>query len=94
MWLAAQDEAQASPWFLALMSRLAEAEPTVLALLADDPFGDRPPTFLRARLVRYRFTSLSELRDGLWWHETTVGEFVPAMPAGEYVRLAERLAGP
>ncbi|MGI8516040.1 MAG: lipase maturation factor family protein, partial [Acidimicrobiia bacterium] len=65
MWFAAlADDCRRQPWFLRFEARLLEGSPPVLALLREDPFPDRPPRYVRARLYRYRFT-----RPGAeaWW---------------------------
>lgn len=79
-WFAALRPAEASPWFGAFLARLARAEPRVLGLIAHDPFDGSPPAYLRARRVRYSFSTLSGLRDGAWWIVEPRGEFVPATP--------------
>lgn len=76
MWFAALDPVP--PWFFALMERLLEGEPSVLALLAENPFPDKPPRALRVRLDRYRMTSRAERRaTGAWWKREPRGEVMP-----------------
>ncbi|MFF8262682.1 lipase maturation factor family protein [Streptomyces virginiae] len=80
MWFAAISPAYARPWFTALLVALLDNDPVVLKLLRHNPFPSSPPTFLRARLYRYRFTDRHELRETrAWWHRTLVGEYVPAV---------------
>jgi hypothetical protein len=92
MWFAALGSPHDQPWFLAFAGRLAQAEPAVLSLLADDPFDGRPPAFLRARLVRYRLASFSEITGGTWWRLEELplasGVYLPATPAEELAKLA------
>jgi hypothetical protein len=58
-------------WFKALEQRLLEGEPTVLALLAKNPFPDAPPRFVRAVRYEYRFTTPSmREQTGEWWFRT------------------------
>lgn len=55
-------------WLDALLAKLAQADPGLLPLLRHDPFGGRPPRWLRARLVDYRFATAAERREtGRWW---------------------------
>ena len=62
-----------SPWFRRFVERLAEAEPSVLALLDDDPFSGEPPRHLRIALYQYRFTTAEEKRKTAhWWHRELV----------------------
>ena len=77
MWFAALSPAYARGWFAQLLLRLLENDRATLALLRTNPFPRRPPTFVRARLFRYRFTTPEEHRaTGEWWKR---------MPAGDYV---------
>ena len=63
----------ASLWFQRFLERLREAEPSVLALLRDNPFPREPPKHLRIALYQYRFTTAEERREtGHWWHRELV----------------------
>ena len=65
MWFAAlSGDCRKQPWFLAFEERLLEGSPGVQGLLRDNPFPDRPPRLLRARLYRYHFTGQGERA---WW---------------------------
>ena len=75
MWFAAlSGDCRMQPWFLAFEDHLLAGTPEVLALLRDNPFPDRPPTQVRARLWRYRFTRIGERA---WWHREDAGWFCP-----------------
>ena len=53
MWFAAlQGSYQRTPWFLNFMGALLQGKPKVLQLLADNPFPDTPPRYIRATLIR------------------------------------------
>jgi hypothetical protein len=57
----------------ALLKRLAEGSPEVLALLDENPFPAAPPRQLRWRLYRYRFTDAEERRaTARWWRRELV----------------------
>jgi hypothetical protein len=77
MWFAALSPSYASSWLPGLLGRLLDNDPAVVRLLRGNPFPDAPPTAVRARLYRYRFTDWRELRStGAWWHRTLVGDYV------------------
>jgi len=85
MWFIPLSPFYASGWFGPFLQRLLEGDRATLRLLGHNPFPDRPPTFVRARLFRYRFTTWREWREtGAWWVRTPVGELVgPArLPPG------------
>ncbi|WP_378145020.1 lipase maturation factor family protein [Cnuibacter sp. UC19_7] len=66
-----------SGWFRALLGKLLVADRATLRLLRHDPFGGEPPTWIRARVYLYRFTTRTERREtGQWWMRQEVGELV------------------
>ncbi len=78
MWFAALSPRYAEPWLVPFLYKLLTGEKDVLALLRYNPFPGAPPTFVRAQLYRYRFTSWRQLREtGAWWERTAVREYVP-----------------
>jgi hypothetical protein len=78
MWFAALSPLYAEPWLVPFLYKLLEGDRVTLALLRSNPFPDAPPTYVRAQLYRYRFTSWRQLREtGAWWDRTPVREYVP-----------------
>jgi hypothetical protein len=80
LWFAALDRCEASPWLAGLFLRLLEGEPAVLRLLAENPFPERPPRFVRADLWRYRFAAPGE---AAWWRREPLGRFCAALELRE-----------
>lgn len=65
-------------WFEALVLKLLEGDRGVKRLLREDPFPDSPPRFIRARLMRYEFTTQEERRTtGDWWRRAVIGDYLP-----------------
>ena len=63
-----------------LVSKLLEGDRAVLALLRSNPFGQRPPQYVRAQLYEYHFTSPAEHREsGAWWKRSLSREYFPAV---------------
>ena len=81
MWFAAlQGSYQRTPWFLNFMGALLQGKSEVLQLLADNPFPDTPPRYIRATLYDYRFTDLATKRsEGTWWHREWKSIYCPAI---------------
>jgi hypothetical protein len=78
MWFAAMGSAQDEPWFSGVILHLLQGDRELLGLLRVNPFPDRPPQWVRARLFRYRFTTRAEHRaTGLWWHRERVADYFP-----------------
>ena len=77
LWFAAlAGDCRSQPWFLRFERRLLEGTPEVLALLRENPFPERPPRFVRARLELYTFTRWGS-RD--WWAREDQGLFCPPL---------------
>ena len=77
MWFAALSPAYARGWFEPFVTRLLANDPATLRLLRHNPFPERPPTHIRARLYEYRFTTRAERREtGAWWHREPAGVFL------------------
>ncbi len=89
MWFAALSPAYASSWFEAFVARLLVNDPATLGLLRHNPFPDRPPTHVRARLYEYRFTTRAERRaTGAWWHRELVGTYLSPVRRSDVGRSA------
>jgi hypothetical protein len=80
MWFAALSPpySRTAYWISDFLKRLLQGSDDVLALLADNPFPDQPPRYVRARLENYRFTTPEERRTtGLWWKHQPIGMYLP-----------------
>jgi len=65
-------------WFPQFLERLLDGSPAVLDLLARNPFPDKPPRYVRARLEMYRFaTPALRQRTGQWWTREPLGIYIP-----------------
>lgn len=84
MWFAALSPSYAQPWLTRLCVAMLTGDRTVLKLLKDNPFPEQPPKHLRARLYRYRFTSVSELRsERAWWRRELLGDYMAPVSLAE-----------
>jgi lipase maturation factor 1 len=80
MWFAALGSSAEAPWFESFCQRLLEGSPDVLRLLHRDPFGGRPPRYIRASLYQYHFADrATHVHEGVWWRRELVGEYLPAL---------------
>jgi hypothetical protein len=80
MWFAAMGPPERYPWIVELVARLLQGDRPTLKLLRRNPFEERPPALVRARLFRYRFTTPAERRDtGAWWVRTPMGQYLPPL---------------
>ena len=87
MWFAALGDVRENPWFISLMRCLLEGRPSVLALLAANPFEGAVPLYVRAQLYEYRFTDrrTHELT-GEWWARQRLGLYFPEVSLADFTR--------
>jgi len=68
MWFAALGDYRTNAWLGNLMGRLLQGEPSVLALLEENPFQGEPPRQVRAVIYRYELSNRGEREaSGHWW---------------------------
>ena len=92
MWFLPLSPIYGEGWFVRFLGRLLVNDPLVLDLIRRNPFPDRPPAVVRARLYRYRYSTWAERRtSGAWWVREHIGEYFPALrlqASGEIVRAS------
>ena len=81
MWFAAlQGSYRNTPWFPHFIGALLQGKPEVLQLLAENPFPEDPPRYVRAVLYDYRFTDIATKQsEGTWWSRERKGLYCPAV---------------
>jgi Lipase maturation factor len=85
IWFAAMSSAEEEPWLLHVVWKLLHADRGLRSLLARDPFGDKPPTYVR--IMRYRYHFAQPGSDAVWKREL-VGYYLPPLPADDILRDA------
>jgi hypothetical protein len=93
MWFAAMSDYSQNPWFVNFVGKLLQGDKAILGLLRTNPFPDRPPRYIRARLYEYHFTTAEERRQtGQWWTRSLTGEYFPAVSLSDpaFHRLLEQ----
>jgi len=87
MWFAALGNYQENPWLLRFVLRLLQGSPDVTGVLANNPFPNAPPTYVRALAYEYHFTSWSERRaTGAWWKREYRGVYLPPVDLEDFAR--------
>jgi len=75
MWFAALDPPSHASMLVGLLDGLKRGSKPVLSLLANNPFPDHPPRYLRITEYTYQFTTPSERsQTGAWWKREPIGE--------------------
>jgi hypothetical protein len=90
IWFAAMASPAEYPWTLHFVWKLLHNDRGTLSLLANNPFPDAPPRYIRARLYRYQFAPVSE---EAWWKREPIGEWLPALSTDDprFRRLLEEM---
>ncbi|HUI25805.1 MAG TPA: lipase maturation factor family protein, partial [Candidatus Kryptonia bacterium] len=81
IWFAAMEDPRGNPWLVHFIYLLLQNDAGALSLLANDPFPDAPPRFIRAELYKYEFTEPGDAGHA-WWRRTRVGEYFPPLSLG------------
>jgi hypothetical protein len=74
LWFAALSNFEREPWIVHLAYLLLKGEPAIKSLISHDPFPERPPRFVRARLYRYSFAK--SRAGGAYWERELEGEYL------------------
>jgi hypothetical protein len=77
MWFASLEDPRELAWFARFLQRVLESEPSVIALLQNNPFPDKPPKFLRAQLYEYRYADRDQRAQSRWWDRKLLGSYFP-----------------
>jgi hypothetical protein len=90
IWFAAMSSPAEYPWTLHFVWKLLHNDPGTLSLLANNPFPNEPPHYVRARLYRYRFAPPG---DPAWWKREVIGEWLPALSSedAEFRRILQAM---
>jgi hypothetical protein len=90
IWFAAMASPADYPWTLHFVWKLLHNDKETLSLLANNPFPDAPPHFIRARLYRYHFAPPS---DTAWWKREPIEQWLPALSADdeEFHRIVQEM---
>ncbi len=82
IWFAAMATPREYPWTVHFAWKLLHNDAGTLSLLANNPFPNEPPRYVRAVLYRYRFTRPDEA-DGTWWKRERAGLWLPPLSADQ-----------
>ncbi len=65
-WFIPLEPQQQHPWIVHLLWKLLHNDKSTLSLLANNPFPNEPPKFVRVLLYRYKYAPLGN-KEGAWW---------------------------
>jgi hypothetical protein len=90
IWFAAMSTPQEYPWTVHFVWKLLHNDPGTLSLIANNPFPDKPPRYIRAQYYEYHFAKPGD-PTGAWWERRLVGNWLPPLSV-EDPRLRQFLA--
>jgi len=79
MWFAAlRGDVRQSRWFLSFVRRLLDGSDAVTSLIGTDPFPNKPPQYIRARIFEYEYSTIDTLlQEGRWWQRENERMYLP-----------------
>ncbi len=80
IWFAAMSVPDRYPWTLNFVWKLLHGDAGTLGLLANNPFPDAPPRFVRAVIYRYQFAPAGS---DATWQRSSIGEWLPPLSVGD-----------
>ena len=80
IWFAAMSTPNEYPWTLHFVWKLLHGDRMVMTLLANDPFPNAPPRWIRAAYYRYDFARPDDPTHA-WWKRERVGDWIPPISA-------------
>ena len=78
IWFAAMERPEQNPWLLHLIWKLFDNDEGTLSLLANNPFPDNPPKYIRVQFYRYQFNKPGDA-SGAVWNRTYIGMWLPPL---------------
>jgi len=82
IWFAAMSTPEQYPWTLHFVWKLLHNDPGTLSLVANNPFPQKPPRYIRAQFYRYEFAPPGD-PTGAWWKRTLLGSWLPPLSADD-----------
>ena len=79
IWFAAMSTFERNPWLVHLVAKLLANDQLTKQLLAEGPFANEPPVYIRGVLYRYKFasSSITDNSPANWWVRERVGQYFP-----------------
>ena len=78
MWFAAMTQIRSNSWLLKFIFKLLENDKKTLSLLSNNPFKDKAPNYIQARLFKYQYSNHKEYKEtGNWWKRSFERMYLP-----------------
>lgn len=78
IWFAAMSTIRSNPWLLRFILKLLKNDKPSIKLLKDNPFNNKAPNYIRARLFHYEFTTSQQRKQTeKWWKRNFERIYLP-----------------
>ena len=78
IWFAAMESPQQNPWLIHMIWKLLDNDKDTLSLIANNPFRDKPPKYIRVEFYRYQFAEIGN-KEGKVWNRNYIVEWLPPL---------------
>lgn len=78
IWFAAMQRPEHNPWLIHMIWKLLDNDQGTLILLANNPFPDKPPRYIRVQFYHYKFAALNNDKWAVWERDY-IGEWLPPL---------------
>ena len=75
IWFAAFSTPQREPWLIHMVWKLLHNDPGTISLIANNPFPDQPPKYIRIEFYRYTFVEPWK-NEGVYWEREYLGTWI------------------
>ena len=80
IWFAAMESPNQNPWLIHLVWKLLQDDKNTPGLLANNPFPNNPPKYIRIQFYKYEFAEIGNSENKIW-KRTYAGEWLPPLSA-------------
>jgi len=78
IWFAAMQRPEHNPWLIHMIWKLLDNDRETLSLLANSPFPDKPPRYIRVEYYHYSFAPIGN-KEGAVWNRKYIGQWLPPL---------------
>ena len=89
MWFAAFQRYHHNPWLVHLAAKFLMNDEKTLKLIANNPFPESPPRFIRMQHYLYQYADVTN-NNGSWWKREMIGEYMPPVSLKELESVMKR----
>ena len=78
IWFAAMQRPEQNPWLIHLIWKLLHNDKGAISLIAENPFPDNPPKYIRVEFYQYSFAPIGNKEEAAW-NRKYIGQWLPPL---------------